>query len=191
MGFPERRNNYRPCQAIFDVLAWSMSCLNEKRAPGARHDNAPWTPEDRKNRLPSGTPLPSAALLQIRGDWEWITQAFRFRTWSGEVFCWKCDASKSGAMSFKDTGGDQRTPHPLGGPGHPTSAELHLTAPQDTRPDAPHRATLIDHRRYMTTCARSRVAPSNIFRCPGTVLEHIGIDSMHTGDLGFKVNRWV
>ncbi len=38
---------------------------------------------DRRNRLVPGTPLPCCALVQVRGDWEWMVQGFRFRSEEG------------------------------------------------------------------------------------------------------------
>ena len=54
----------------------------------------------------------------------------------------------------------------------------------DFSPEAPHRGTLISHRSYIESCAREGSQPSNLFRCPGTLLDHLCIDSMHAGDLG-------
>ena len=38
--------------------------------------------------------------------------------------------------------------------------------------------------RYIHDCARQRTAPSSLFSCPGFRLDHIALDSMHSGDLG-------
>ncbi len=148
-------SGYHTFQGIWEILAWSMQHLLKGRAPAARHDGMPWTAEDQQHRLARGTPLPRAALLQLRGDWEWMVQCFRFRSFSSGSFCWMCNAAKEGPLSFRDF-----------------------------RPQAAHRSTLVSHEAYLEHCAEHRVPPSNIFRCPGTVLSHAAVDSMHTCDLG-------
>ena len=82
------------------VLAWSLGCLKDGVAPSCRHDGAAWTAADFHHRFPAGAPLPRAALLQIRGDWEWLQQCFRFRSAASEQFCWMCNASKSGHLRY-------------------------------------------------------------------------------------------
>jgi len=148
-------SGFHSFNAIFEVLAWSMRCLKEGLSPNCRHDGSPFTPADMEHRLPPETRLPRAALLQIRGDWEWMTQCFRFRAAGNEHFCWLCDASKSGAMRYTDF-----------------------------RRNAPHRATLITHAMYLAALARDGQTPSTIFRCPGMQLKYVAIDAMHAGDLG-------
>jgi hypothetical protein len=44
--------------------------------------------------------IPRAALLQVRGDWEWLCQCFRFRHFGAESFCWMCDATHTGVTSY-------------------------------------------------------------------------------------------
>ena len=107
-----------------------------------------------RTRLATG-PLPVAALLQVRGDWEWLCQCFRLRHYGQEEFCWLCNARSTGPLSY-----------------------------YNVAPDAPHRATLISHEAYITHCAEARVEPSALFSCPGFRLEYIAIDSMHAADLG-------
>jgi hypothetical protein len=81
--FVLHKSKYCPCgcggyhtmQELMGVVAWSFQVLLEGRAPGERHNGDPWTSTDRLNRLPAGTAIPHAALLQIRGDWEWRADA--------------------------------------------------------------------------------------------------------------------
>ena len=148
-------SGFHSYNAIFEVLAWSMQCLLRGASPACRHDGSPWTDVDREHRLPSNTSLPRAALLQIRGDWEWHQTCFRFRAVGSAQFCWLCNASKTGALRYTDF-----------------------------RHNAPHRATLISHAAYMEALAREGAEPSCIFRCPGVQLHHVAIDAMHAGDLG-------
>ena len=147
---------YHTLQAIFEAVSWSMRCSLCGAAPEARHDGSPWTQEDHRDRLTRGTALPVFAVLQVRGDWEWLVQAFRFRSYSSENFCWLCDATLSaGPMCF-----------------------------HEFSPDAEHRRTQLSHQTYLAGCMRDGVQPSRLFCCPGLELKHIAVDSMHAGDLG-------
>ena len=146
---------FHTLQEVFYVFAWSMRCLLQGVAPAVRHDGSPWSEEEANSRLPAGSSLPRAALLQVRGDWEWLTQAFRFRSVNSESFCWMCEATKSGPLTYRSFG-----------------------------VDAAHRATLISHEAYILGCMQAQQQPSNIFRSPGMRLEHVGVDAMHAGDLG-------
>ena len=46
---------------------------------------SPFTQHDRKHRMPAGKALPTACLVQVRGDWDWMSQAYRFRR-ANELF---------------------------------------------------------------------------------------------------------
>ena len=146
---------YHTFQAIFDVIGWSFERLKVGISPSKRHDDSPFTSDDRKNRLCVGTVLPRGALLQIRCDWEGFVMAFRFRSPSSDSFCWLCDATKSGEMIYTNFS-----------------------------PDAPHRRSKMNHEDYLSACACQGENPLNIFRTPGLTLKHLAIDSMHSADLG-------
>ena len=142
-------------QDLFGVIAWSMSFLKSGVWPTCRHDGTPWSAHDRKTRMTAGA-LPRAALLQIRGDWEFFTQMLRFRSINSDQFCWLCQATKSpGDRCFKCMD-----------------------------PTAGHRLTLITNESYFQACIQEAAEPSALFRSPGTGLHHVAIDSMHAGDLG-------
>ena len=98
-----------------------MKCLLRGEVPTCRHDGAQFTPDDRRNRLQPDALLPRAALLQARGDWEWLCQCFRFRHFQNEHFCFLCDASHTGPNTY-----------------------FNLS------PDAPYRQTQITHERWDT-----------------------------------------
>ena len=142
-------------KAFFRVLSWPMRHLMLRRAPTARHDGTPWTNDDRKFRIPSGCPLPAAALVQLRGDWEFFSQALRFPTAGSDLFCWKCNVARNGENSF-----------------------------HDFSPHAAHRATIFGHREYFESLAREGAEPPAIFLSPGFTVDLVAIDSMHTADLG-------
>ena len=137
-----------------DVVAWSMRSLAEGVSPSCRHDGSDFTQYDNQNRVVAGRPIDRAALLQVRGDWEWLEQCFRLRSVSSNHFCWMCEST-------------QRTPGPL---------HYHNFAP-----NAAHRGTLISHQAYLRACAEESSQPSHLFRCPGTLLEHLTVDIMHAG----------
>ena len=144
-------------QAVFAVFAWSMSLLLGKASPTRRHDNSWFTAWDRKHRLRGIARLPAAALVQIRGDWEWLCQCFRFRSYGADVFCYLCEACRS--------------------------AESNMCYRRFT-PEADHRSTLLTHVAYFAALALEREEPSSIFLVPGVTLMTCAIDSMHTLDLG-------
>jgi hypothetical protein len=147
---------YHTLQLLFQVVAWSLQCMLAGQAPDCRHDSSPWTEFDNKVRIASGLPLPTAALLQVRGDWEWLTECFKLRSYNSHNFCWMCDATL-------------------------TPGELCY---HDFSPSAQHRDTMFTHQTYLQKCTQEAVQPSTIFRCPGVGLEHLCVDSMHAGDLG-------
>ena len=133
-----------------------MCCLAQGVAPACRHDGTAFSPQDELFRLQPGAPLGCrAALLQARGDWEWLCQCFRFRHFSSEMMCFLCDASWTGPMSFFNV-----SDH------------------------APHKATLLTHEQYLAQCAQDRATPSALFSSPGFRLDFVALDSMHCGDLG-------
>ena len=143
-------------QAIFEVFSWSMRCLMLGVSPRRRHEGAVWTDADRSNRLPANTELPPAALMQVRGDWEWFATGFHLRSPSAEHFCYKCEATKSpGVNCYKNF-----------------SAR------------APHRQTRITHHEFLLSCSAARMQPTTLLRCPGSSLDMWLVDSMHCADLG-------
>ncbi len=147
---------YHTLQAIFNVVAWSFKCLKRGVSPDCRHDGTPFTQFDRQNRMAPNSPLPCAALLQVRGDWEWLVQCFRLRSFNSDNFCWMCDTTNAaGPLCF-----------------------------HDMRPEAAHRQTCVTHEAYMASCFAAAEQPSFLFRCPGVMLKHIGVDTMHSADLG-------
>ena len=70
-------HGYHTIQRIFEVIAWSLRCCLEGRAPTTRHDGSPFLDGEEDMRLWPGRRLAPAAVLQVRGDWEWIVTAFR------------------------------------------------------------------------------------------------------------------
>ena len=102
---------------LFQILAWSLGFLVSGQTPICRHDGSPWTEHDLRVRT-RDVHLPRAALLMVRGDWEWLCQCFRFRHYQSESFCWLCAATHTGHLTY-----------------------------YNVRPDAPHTATKLTHAR--------------------------------------------
>ena len=142
-------------QAVFAVIAWSFRCMVDGHAPGTRHDDSPWSAHDRESRLARGVQLPCFALCQIRSDWAWYIEAFRFRSTSSCKCCFLCDAEKVGDMDYKDVSDE-----------------------------APHRRTLMSHDEYIGSCLAAGAQPSRLFGAPGLQLHHFTVDAMHAADLG-------
>ena len=145
---------FHTIDALNAIFAWSMMWLLLGMCPSVRHDSTPWTSHDKKHRL-TGRLSVRAALLQVRGDWEWLVQAFRLRHFSAEAFCWCCDATHSGPLTYLNFADN-----------------------------APWRNTLVDHVKYFMRLARGGDAPSSLFGAPGFLYEFLTIDSMHCIDLG-------
>ena len=156
---------YHTIQEINEVLAWSFTCLAQGKAPRRRHDGSNFTLQEIAHRHVGGEDIPAAAMLQYRGDWEWLELAFRFRSVNADEFCWLCNCTKRGPLSF-----------------------------MRMRPDALHKATLISHQVYLQLCARLGVQPSHLFRVPGFLLdlhyrEHRRIQTTNHGEIRSGTRR--
>ena len=145
---------YHTIDALNWVFAWSMVTCMLGVFPTRRHDGSAFTAHDRRNRK-RGRMSCRAALLQVRGDWEWLTQAFRLRHYGADFFCWMCRASQAGPHSYLDTS-----------------------------PDAPWRSTIMSHEQYIEQMAQLAQAPSKLFLAPFFRYEYFCVDSMHAIDLG-------
>jgi hypothetical protein len=102
----ELRAGHCTFDPLMKVFAWSMECLKNGMAPLRRHDDTEFTAQDTRDRMALRTMLPRAALLQARGDWEWLCQCFRFRHFGAENFCWLCDATYTGPTSYLNIADD-------------------------------------------------------------------------------------
>ena len=71
-----------------------MKALATGVVPTKRHDDKPFTAYDMQTRLTPGVPVPTLALLQLRGDWEWYTQGLAFPSANAVDFCWRCNATQ-------------------------------------------------------------------------------------------------
>jgi len=98
-----------------------------------------------------------AALVQVRGDWEFYVSTFRFPPWNGaEEMCWMCRASGRGEMSFTSCG-----------------------------TDANWRGTRRTHESYIEDlAAQDKELPVLLQKVQGLRLESIMVDVLHCVDLG-------
>ena len=84
---------------IYTVLAWSYKHLAAGTFPVHGHDGKAF--ESRKRRQWSGKPLLVQGILaEVRGDWKYFKEAFRFPQFN-EVAgcCWKCTVKPDGIRS--------------------------------------------------------------------------------------------
>ena len=145
---------YHTFNELFKVFSWSMAALRAGRCWDKRHDGSELTSWDKRHRMVGALRI-TAALVQIRGDWEWLAQCFRFRHFGSDWFCFLCDATHTGPLSF-----------------------------YNMNDDAPYLPTVISHEMYLLDCTRNMTSPSSIFDSPGFRFEWVSVDSMHAGDLG-------
>jgi hypothetical protein len=82
---------------ILAVVAWSLRCLACGTLPTARHDGGPWLPTDSVRRRQAGLPLGCRGVLaEVRGDWVFYKQCFRFPQHNErEGCCWRCRITPS------------------------------------------------------------------------------------------------
>ena len=89
---------------ILKVVRWSLEQCLLGQMPAGRHDGKPWRPDDCKRRKLAGQPFPHAVLCEVRGDWAFYKQVFRFPQ-HNEIAgcCWRCCVTPS---SFRNVSAD-------------------------------------------------------------------------------------
>jgi hypothetical protein len=92
---------------IMEVLSWSLRSCSTGVLPSKRHDGAEWLKSDRARAkaAESGTVGCRAALVEVRGDWKFYGETFRFPKHNTKAgCCWKCpctpDQAPRGTFSF-------------------------------------------------------------------------------------------
>ena len=89
---------------ILAVIKWSLEQCILGTMPSTRHDGSPWQPEDNKRRGLAGTQFPPAALCEVRGDWKFYKQVFRFPQHNELAgCCWMCNVTPG---TFRNVGAD-------------------------------------------------------------------------------------
>ena len=79
---------------VFSIITWSLQMLALGAHPTKRHDNSDWIKSDSKRTKHQGQPIGCKAVLaEVRGDWKFYKEAFRFPGWRDrEISCFKCRA---------------------------------------------------------------------------------------------------
>jgi hypothetical protein len=78
---------------MLEVMKWSMLQLFIGRVSEFLPDGSEWV--ETRTRLPPGTELPVALLVQARGDWPFLKQLFQVPQWNQHQICWLCRATKT------------------------------------------------------------------------------------------------
>jgi len=138
--------------AIFNVVSWSLNSLLVGRWPSTDEHGAPIS---KKGGQLAGKW--KGAFVQIRGDWQFFSQALNFPQWNSSLrMCWLCKASN-------------------------TLEHLFWTNFND---DAPWLETLWSHESYLADLAEKGEDPPALFSITGFRLECVMVDVLHTVDQG-------
>ena len=88
---------------ILEIVAWSLQMCALGKYPEQRHDDSPWIKSDRSRAALSGKMLGFRAVLtEVRGDWKFFKEAFRFQAWNETAgCCYKCRAT---LVTIRDVG---------------------------------------------------------------------------------------
>ena len=140
---------------MFKIVAWSFNVLLTALMPELDWDAKPMPLDPHGPRYIAGGY--KAALIQIRGDWEFYSSVLELPNWgAGDEMCWLCHASKGGRLTY-------------------TRSD----------PGAGWRGTRRTHESYCLELAHRGVAlPPLLARVVGLRLESVMIDILHTVDQG-------
>lgn len=89
---------------IAAVVSWSFGAMADGHFPSTDHLGRAW-PRGSERNLRAGLPLSPgyrAALVEFRGDWEWLAKALHIPTASSSEPCYKCLCTSRGIMSWTD-----------------------------------------------------------------------------------------
>lgn len=80
---------------ILEIVAWSLQMCALGQFPASRHDGSPWLKSDRSRAGLGGKELGFRAVLtEVRGDWKFFKETFRFQAWNEKAgCCFKCRAT--------------------------------------------------------------------------------------------------
>lgn len=81
-----------------EVFRWSFVSLAAGVHPPCRHDGSAWTSTDSHRRRKAGTPIGVAGVLaEVRGDWAFYKEAFRFPQHNETAgCCFRCNVAPPG-----------------------------------------------------------------------------------------------
>lgn len=82
---------------IFEVIAWSLRHLLLGSWPRSRHNGEPWRDaRDKARKKRQGCLGVRAALVEVRGDWEFYSQVFGFPYHNeADGICWRCPCRRN------------------------------------------------------------------------------------------------
>lgn len=91
------------CNALMEVIAWSLKKLGEGKYPTARHDGTPFGPNEKKRQQLSGQPMPAkACLIEMRSDWDWNCKYYQAPQWNVNAgCCWLCSVKPEAWKGLK------------------------------------------------------------------------------------------
>ena len=143
--------------AMLDILSWSFNVLLNGLAP--KSDYYGKSLHGEYEYLADGY---RGCLSQVRGDWAFYTEVFKFPQWNGaERMCWQCKASSI----------------------------IPNLAWSDFSETAGWRATRWTHEAYLSSNrARDMMVPVILAKVVGFRLECIMVDVLHTVDLGIAAH---
>lgn len=86
------------CNAITEIIAWSLQKLGEGKYPMVRHDGKQFLKSEKKRQQLSGLAMPAkACLIEMRSDWDWNCKYYQAPQWNVNAgCCWLC-STKPGA----------------------------------------------------------------------------------------------
>ena len=153
---PKNQMTPTTLDALMQAFAWSMNVLLSGQTPHQDYRGQPIP--DGGIDLADGY---RAALVQIRGDWEFYVNLFGFPSWNTNArMCPFCRASNT----------------------------IRGLLWSDFSLDAAWRNTIFDHESYMAYLHANGLAPPILFAAAGVIglrLECVMVDVLHTIDLGF------
>jgi hypothetical protein len=89
---------------IFNIVSWSLQHLAAGKFPHARHDAEPWQSSDVWRKKHSMEKLPRAVLVEMRGDWAFVKECFRFPQRNETLgCCWLCGVTPNGIRNASST----------------------------------------------------------------------------------------
>jgi hypothetical protein len=82
---------------IMSIIAWSFQQLAAGRFPASRHDGTAWNSTDVWRKQKSLKPLPRTVLVEVKGDWAFMKDCFRFPQFNELAgCCWLCAVQPKG-----------------------------------------------------------------------------------------------
>lgn len=82
---------------VLSIIAWSFENMAAGRYPASRHDGAKWHVTDVWRKKQSLKRLPRTILCEVKGDWAFMKETFRFPQHNENAgCCWLCTVKPNG-----------------------------------------------------------------------------------------------